>query len=64
MVLLAGVAWVLVGPFAAACGGLALALVLGIREILIGRHRPGGRWPESPGDAVQQLSVAGPEYWI
>jgi hypothetical protein len=66
VVFLAGVAWALVGPFAAclACGGLALALAFGTLDGLIGRHRPGGQWSESPGDCVQQLSVAGQEYWI
>jgi hypothetical protein len=66
VVLLAGAAWLLGSPFVAglACGGLALALALGTREGLIGRHRPGGRWPESPGDCVHQLSAGGPDSWI
>jgi hypothetical protein len=66
IVLLASVAWFLVGPFAAclACGGLAVALVFRARAGLIGRYPPGSRSPESPGDCVQQLSVGGQEYWI
>jgi hypothetical protein len=66
LALLAGVAWVLAGPFAAflACGGLAVAFALRVGDNLIGRNRSGGQWPDSAGHVVPQLSASGSDYWI